>query len=157
MVSLNHQHIITTALPATVAAVGLAGAALFYVFRAQTSQSSQGLRKKFIASPLTSLLPSLSKSQIDKLPYPPDFFPGPRDVSTPYGNTRVYEWGPETGRKVVMVPGDSTPAPVYAVVARALVERGCRVLVLGLFLEFYRLLIRFRSKAAHGRPNNRTQ
>lgn len=43
------------------------------------------------------------------LPYPPDVLPGARDVDSPYGSLRVYEWGPEDGRKVLMVHGISTP------------------------------------------------
>ena len=38
-----------------------------------------------------------------KLPYPPDCLPGARDVDTPYGNIRVYEWGPEDGRKLSLI------------------------------------------------------
>ena len=40
-------------------------------------------------SPLTTVLPKLSKEEIAKLPYPPDALPGARDVATPYGSIRV--------------------------------------------------------------------
>ncbi len=63
--------------------------------------------------------------------YPPDLFPGARDVASPYGTMRVYEWGPEEGKKVVMVHGDTTPAPMLGPIAEALVKRGCRVILFG--------------------------
>ena len=44
---------------------------------------------------------------------------------------RCYEWGPEEGRKVVLVHGDTTPAPMLGPIAEKLAERDCRVLVLG--------------------------
>ncbi|MCJ1326140.1 hypothetical protein MMC10_002804 [Thelotrema lepadinum] len=117
---------ITQTTVAAGAALALAGIALSYASR----PSRRSPRKqKAIPSPLTTLLPKLSESRIALLPYPPDFFPGARDVETPYGRMRVYEWGPETGKKVVMVPGDTTPAPIFGVIAPALVERGCRVIV----------------------------
>lgn len=87
--------------------------------------------RRTIPSPRTSLSPSLSHGQRPQLPYPPDIFPGARDVDSPYGVMRVYEWGPEDGRKVVMIHGDTTPAPMLGPIAKALVERGCRVLLLG--------------------------
>ena len=40
-------------------------------------------------SPLTTVLPKLSKQEVSKLPYPPDALPGARDVATPYGRIRV--------------------------------------------------------------------
>lgn len=69
--------------------------------------------------------------EIAALPYPPDYYPGARDVQTPYGRMRVYEWGPESGRKIMMVHGDATCAPVWKRVAEGLVGRGCRVCVIG--------------------------
>ena len=84
-----------------------------------------------ISSPLVTQLPHLSASQIAALPYPPDFFPGARDVKTSYGSTRVYEWGNEHGQKIMLVHGDATPAPLWKTVAEDLVERGNRVMVIG--------------------------
>ena len=85
-----------------------------------------------IPSPRTTLLPYLSETQLTNLPYPPDIFPGARDVETPYGVMRVYEWGPRDGRKVVLVHGDSTPAPIFLPMAKELVPNGCRVLLYGM-------------------------
>jgi hypothetical protein len=84
-----------------------------------------------IPSPLTAQLPTLSSSQIASLPYPPDLYPGARDVKTSYGTMRVYEWGNEEGRKVMLVHGDATSAPVWKRVAAGLVAKGCRVIVIG--------------------------
>ena len=63
-----------------------------------------------IPSPLETSLPYISPSDRAKLPYPPNALPGARDVATPYGSLRVYEWGPENGRKVLMIHGISTPS-----------------------------------------------
>ncbi|KAL9024464.1 MAG: hypothetical protein Q9180_007892, partial [Flavoplaca navasiana] len=63
-----------------------------------------------IPSPRETLLPYLSPSEIAKLPYPPDALPGARDIPSPHGSLRVYEWGPENGRRVLMIHGISTPS-----------------------------------------------
>ncbi|KAI9874324.1 MAG: hypothetical protein M1830_009881, partial [Pleopsidium flavum] len=94
---------------------------------ASTKPKASGTR---IPSPRDTLLPFLSRSQASALSYPPNILPGARDVSTPYGVMRCYEWGPEGGRKVVMVHGDTTPGPMLGPIARALVKRGCRILIL---------------------------
>ncbi|KAF7191323.1 Serine hydrolase-like protein [Pseudocercospora fuligena] len=59
----------------------------------------------------------------------PDAFPGGRDIDTPYGNIRAYEWGPENGRKIMFVHGISTPCIALAKVAKLLVRKRCRVLL----------------------------
>lgn len=82
-------------------------------------------------SPRSTLIPKLSAEQASDLPYPPDVLPGSRDVPTPYGTIRVYEWGPEAGRRVLLVHGISTPCIALAGVAEGLVERGCRVMLFG--------------------------
>ena len=75
---------------------------------------------------------------LSQLPYPPDCLPGARDVDTPYGSIRVYEWGPEDGRKVLFVHGISTPCIAFAGLARRLVEQqGCRVMLFDLFGRGY--------------------
>lgn len=38
---------------------------------------------KTIPSPLKTLLPKLSKNEQAELPYPPDVFPGARDINSP--------------------------------------------------------------------------
>ena len=86
---------------------------------------------KAIPSPRTTLLPRQTSEQSSALPYPPDLLPGSRDVDTPYGSMRVYEWGPEDGRKVIMITGDTTPAPIFGIVAKKLVLKGLRVMIGG--------------------------
>ena len=87
--------------------------------------------RRTIASPRVTLLPYLTRAQATALPYPPNLFPGARDVETPYGVMRVYEWGPEEGMKVIFVHGDTTPGPMLGPIAEALAAKGCRVMILG--------------------------
>lgn len=62
-----------------------------------------------ILSPRLSVLPTLKADEIASLPYPPDAFPGSRDVDSPYGSLRVHEWGPVDGAKFLLIHGISTP------------------------------------------------
>ncbi|KAK0118911.1 hypothetical protein ONS96_011988 [Cadophora gregata f. sp. sojae] len=94
-------------------------------------------RKKIIKSPRQWQMRSLSKEERDELPYPPDVLPGGRDVTSPYGTTRVYAWGPEDGRKVLFVHGISTPCIALSNIAHSLVAKGCRVLLFDLFGRGY--------------------
>lgn len=50
---------------------------------------------------------------------------------------RVYEWGPEEGRKVLLLHGITTPCIALGSVANALVEKGCRVMLFDLFGRGY--------------------
>ncbi|KAK3619225.1 hypothetical protein LTR56_016128 [Elasticomyces elasticus] len=93
--------------------------------------------RSYIPSPLTTQLPNLSASQIASLPYRPDHFPGARDVKTSYGSMRVYEWGEEKGRKIMLVHGDATSSPLWTGVAARLVKRGCRLIVFDLWGRGY--------------------
>ncbi|TVY24882.1 Serine hydrolase-like protein [Lachnellula hyalina] len=92
---------------------------------------------KTIPSPRTAVLLILSKEEQDALPYPPDAFPGARDVASPYGIFRAYEFGPEQGRKVLLIHGISTPCLSLGGIANALVSKGCRVLLLDLWGRGY--------------------
>lgn len=87
---------------------------------------------KVIPSPLKSLLPKLSPQEATSLPYPPDAFPGIRDVASPYGSLRVYEWGPKDGRKVLLVHGISNPCIALGAIAHGLADKGCRVMMFDL-------------------------
>lgn len=49
----------------------------------------------------------------------------------------MYEWGPQTGRKVVLIHGISTPCIALSNIAHGLVEKGCRVLLFDLFGRGY--------------------
>ncbi|KAL8670872.1 MAG: hypothetical protein Q9168_004603 [Polycauliona sp. 1 TL-2023] len=98
--------------------------------RSLRSNTPAHLRRS-IPSPRKTLLPLLSPTQADALAYPPDLFPGARDVETHYGSMRIYEWGPEHGRKILFVHGDTTPGPMFAPIAESLVKKGCRVMIIG--------------------------
>jgi hypothetical protein len=87
-----------------------------------------------IPSPRTRLLSSLSDEENRKLPLPNDVLPGARDVASPYGSIRVYEWGREDGPKVLLVHGITTPCIALGGVAHALVDRGCRVMLFDLYV-----------------------
>ncbi len=104
-------------------AASLGAASLLYSTLTSTSS-----KPKVLPSPLSN--PNASQS-----PYAPsDYLPGARDVSTPYGNIRVYEFGPEdASRNVLLVHGISTPCVALAGIASGLAEKGCRVMLLDLF------------------------
>ncbi|PBP27198.1 hypothetical protein BUE80_DR001897 [Diplocarpon rosae] len=93
--------------------------------------------RRAIPSPRESQIPYMSKEERDALPYPPDILPGARDVTSPYGTMRVYEWGPETGRKVVLIHGISTPCIALSNIAHGLAATGCRVILFDLFGRGY--------------------
>jgi hypothetical protein len=101
------------------------------ILRFQRNARHQEKLTAILPSPLTTLIPRLSEDDVANLPYPPDVLPGARDVETPYGSVRVYEWGPEDGRKVLLIHGISTPCISLAGIASKLVERGCRVMLFG--------------------------
>jgi len=82
-----------------------------------------------IPSPVETLLPKLSEEEAAGLPYPPDAYPGARDVPSSYGSLRVYEFGPDDGRKVVLVHGISNPCIALGAIAHGLVDKGCRVIL----------------------------
>ncbi|KAI1804057.1 alpha/beta-hydrolase [Daldinia bambusicola] len=90
-------------------------------------------KRAVIPGPLTTSLPKLSEAARAEIPYQPDAFPGARDVVTPYGNIRVYEFGPEDGRKVLFIHGISTSCMTLKSIAMPLAEKGCRVMLFDLF------------------------
>ncbi|KAJ9250096.1 hypothetical protein DTO207G8_6232 [Paecilomyces variotii] len=92
---------------------------------------------RILASPLSTLVPSLTEADKAKLPIPLDVLPGARDVLTPYGSIRVYEWGPEDGEKVVFVHGITTPCLAVGGIAHELADKGCRVMLFDLFGRGY--------------------
>ncbi|KAJ5175030.1 uncharacterized protein N7482_000907 [Penicillium canariense] len=94
-------------------------------------------KETVLVSPRSTVLPGLSEAENRKLPLPNDVLPGARDVATPYGSIRVYEWGPEDGPKVLLVHGITTPCIALGGVAHALVDRGCRVMLFDLFGRGY--------------------
>lgn len=121
----------TLVLNPTSLAILATGTATLALLRWPARSSTPAARRRTIPSPRETLLPHLSAGQVAASPYPPDLLPGARDVNTPYGVMRVYEWGPEDGRKVLLIHGDTTPGPILGPVASQLVERGCRVIIIG--------------------------
>ncbi|KAM5351600.1 hypothetical protein ACJ41O_004323 [Fusarium nematophilum] len=112
----------TTTAIATVAFLALARVVLYPAL------------PKAIRNPLREGAYARSDGEKTKdLVYQPDQFPGARDVETPYGSIRVYEFGPETGEKVLFVHGISTPCITLAPLTYAIAKRGYRVMIFDLF------------------------
>ncbi|KAH0172149.1 alpha/beta-hydrolase, partial [Aureobasidium melanogenum] len=88
---------------------------------------------RIIDSPLPLIQRTLTEEQQKRLPYDPGALEGARDVETPFGSIRVYEWGPEDGKKVLLVHGISTPCIALSGLADELAQKGCRVLMFDLF------------------------
>jgi hypothetical protein len=109
------------------------GAALFVVGFLARGFLSKRLSRTVCQSPRSQLVEKLSKDELAGLPYPLDSLPGARDVPSPAGSIRVYEFGPEDGRKVLLIHGISTPCLALGGVAHGLEEKGCRVMMFDLY------------------------
>ena len=72
-----------------------------------------------------------STVELSNSAYPPDVFPGGRNVDSVYGTIKVFEWGPEEGEKVLLLHGIGTPCVALGNMAKRLVERGYRVMLFG--------------------------
>ncbi|CAD6448354.1 a6ac5370-3514-4482-85c0-b1352636abbf [Sclerotinia trifoliorum] len=95
-------------------------------------------KSKIIPSPLITQIPTLSQEEISKLPYPPDIFPGARDIPSPYGSIRAYEFGPVDGPKILLIHGISTPCiSLHSLATTLASSHGCRVLLFDLFGRGY--------------------
>ncbi|KAK5943458.1 hypothetical protein PMZ80_004465 [Knufia obscura] len=117
----------------TASAIFASGFALHSLLSQSQKPSASGTDQFPITrSPRHTLLPHLTAPQRSALPYPPDALPSPRDINSPYGTLRAYEFGPEDGRRVLLIHGISTPCLALGGLAHALVERGCRVLLFDL-------------------------
>lgn len=75
---------------------------------------------------------SRKKDGTEALAYPPDAFPGGRQVKTAYGTIQVFEWGPEEGEKVLLLHGIGTPCVALGNMAKEFVSQGCRVMIFGM-------------------------
>lgn len=106
----------------------LGGIALGSLLHVRSTQSGQ-----VISSP-RQLLQTLPEDERKKHALPLDLFPGARDVQTPYGNIRVYEWGPEDGPKVLFVHGITTPCLALGGLAHTLADKGYRVMLFDLYV-----------------------
>lgn len=69
--------------------------------------------------------------------YPSDFYPGGKNIDTPYGSIRTYEFGPEDGKRLLFVHGITTPSPVFAGILPAMADAGYRVCTFDLFGRGY--------------------
>ncbi|EME49271.1 hypothetical protein DOTSEDRAFT_68141 [Dothistroma septosporum NZE10] len=118
----------------TLPAVGFVAARLIVNLASAASYAGIPNETSIYRAPSQRLL---TAAEEENVPYPPDALPGGRNVDTPYGNTRVYEWGPENGRKVLFVHGISTPCIALARIARQLVSKGCRVMLFDLYGRGY--------------------
>lgn len=129
--TLNPPATMSVSIWTALAAVALAMVATLSL----TLRPARQRLRRTIPSPRQTLIPKLSPKQAAALPYPPDLLPGARDVATPYGKMRAYEWGPRDGEKVLFIHGDTTPAPMLGPVAHDLVKRGCRVMMFGISMS----------------------
>lgn len=118
--------------PKTANAVAL-GALAYTIAKALQYVLTLSKGPAIVRSPLKTLIPNLSELEISQLPFQIDALPGARNVSSPYGSIRVYEWGPESGQKVLLVHGISTPCIALGPVAYGLVAKGCRVMLFDLY------------------------
>lgn len=115
----------------------IAGASLGgLLFLRHVSSSLRADNFNTLLSPRETVLSGLSGEERKRLPYPPDALPGARDVDSPYGSIRVYEWGPEDGEKILLIHGISTPSIALTDLAYKLVEKGCRVMLFGMLNPF---------------------
>ncbi|KAK0491615.1 Alpha/Beta hydrolase protein [Armillaria novae-zelandiae] len=89
------------------------------------------------AQSIPTILPSLATVPQASAVYPEDFYTGGSYVELPYGRTRYWLLGPETGRKVVLIHGLSIPSIVWKDMAPQLAERGYRVLLYDLYGRGY--------------------
>ena len=106
--------------------IGAASLSGLLLLRSVAGSSHAGILKP-IPSPRETLPPEVLRAS----PYPPDALEGARDVQTPYGSIRVYEWGPKEGKRVLLIHGMSTPSVALSDVAHKLVKKGYRVMVFG--------------------------
>lgn len=112
---------------AIVGAASVGGLALLWALTA----SSKPARRPPLLSPRHSLLPDIAPEDAAELPYHPAALPGARDVASPFGSIRVYEFGPREGEKVLLIHGISTPSIALTDLAHKLVGRGRRVMLFG--------------------------
>lgn len=117
--------------------LAVAGASLTVGLALGAIWASERSSPRIIPSPLKAVQSAALRKDGQLPVIPLDVLPGARDVSTPYGSIRVYEWGPEDGHKVLLVHGISTPCVSLGGLAHSLVDRGCRVMIFDLYAFNY--------------------
>ncbi|ORZ18031.1 Alpha/Beta hydrolase protein [Absidia repens] len=80
-------------------------------------------------------LPSLYEQPSEL--YSPDFYDGGHDLILPMGRMRYWEFGPENGKRVLLIHGISTGSSTYDKLSRLLAEKNHRVLVFDLWGRGY--------------------
>ncbi|KAI1122506.1 alpha/beta-hydrolase [Nemania abortiva] len=133
MSRINPGSVLGTRRPAAL----VSGILLVAVVCASASllwRQPKGHKAPYIESPPKTVL---SAHGVKDLPYAPDALPGGRDVATPYGSIRVYEWGPVDGERVLFVHGISTPIIGLGDLGHEMVARGYRVILFDLFGRGY--------------------
>jgi hypothetical protein len=113
--------------------LALTGASVTLALLFRSFLSEQHPKVTILPSPRTAIS-TLSEAEKRQLPLPNDVLPGGRDVASPYGSMRVYEWGPEDGPKVLFVHGITTPCIALGGLAHALADQGCRVMLFDLYV-----------------------
>ncbi|KAI1358608.1 alpha/beta-hydrolase [Xylaria arbuscula] len=143
LLNLQQPHSKLTIL--TTAAVTTAATALSLYTIIRLGNPSPNSTPYIPSPPKTLPHQTLKDGGLDP-PYPPeDALPGARDVETPYGSIRVYEWGREgndgssSGERgrVLLVHGISTPVVALGDLGHELVARGYRVMMFDLFGRGY--------------------
>ncbi|KAI8066639.1 Alpha/Beta hydrolase protein [Gongronella butleri] len=69
--------------------------------------------------------------------YTPEFYPGGQDLALPHGTMRYWLFGPEDGKKVVLIHGIATGASIFDIAGRYLADNKHRVLVFDLWGRGY--------------------
>ncbi|KAH8908207.1 alpha/beta-hydrolase [Coniochaeta sp. PMI_546] len=120
--------------PTPYIALGTLGLSLAYLLRSyHPSNSPVPHHQKWIPAPSPPPSPTPSHSH----PYPPSALPGARSVPTPYGKIQIFEFGPEAGEKVLLLPGIGTPVVALGDLASRLAGTGYRVMLFDLFGRGY--------------------
>lgn len=124
-------------------AAGVASLSLFSLLHQSLFSPPKNTKNaQTVPSPHEARPRLLNPDVAESFPYPPaqtkSFkIPGTRDVSTPYGAIRVYEFGPcqptATARRIIFLHGISTPSIALYPLAWHLAGQGCRVLLMDLF------------------------
>ncbi|KIY68414.1 alpha beta-hydrolase [Cylindrobasidium torrendii FP15055 ss-10] len=113
----------------------VSGVALWTIYH-QLQRSDLPERPRKARPGLGSLPQDVRTNIVDKL-YPEDIFPGGGYADLPTGRVRYWLFGPEDGKKLVLVHGLSIPAPMWRLLAPRLAEAGYRVLVFDLYGRGY--------------------
>ncbi|KIJ50034.1 hypothetical protein M422DRAFT_777164 [Sphaerobolus stellatus SS14] len=88
-------------------------------------------------TPVHHSLDEVDPESIIRKGYPKDFLPNPQTVRFPQGKSTYWLFGPEDGKKVVLIHGISTPSIMWKDFAPWLAGKGFRILVYDLYGRGY--------------------